>query len=344
MRHLALLITLLCFAIPARAQLVIRSGAAQPTGPTLYLEQSARATAIYQAASLLHDKQFEELNAMAERYRTGGETTPSGEPLLEFFYEGLKSYALQQISTMPDKSVDAQWGAMTDVIKEWIRKAPSPAHIALAKFYNNWAGAIRGDGYAKEVAPAAWAPFFAKLAEAHKVLDASKQIASVDPEWYRAMIVLARQEKTDPEAVAALFKEALERHQHYGRLYLGMAESMQPKWGGSWKLMDSFARYAVTNTADKSLYARIYVDSEGCGCELVQDSNVDWKLLKASFTELVKGHPTQWNISAFAYFACMAKDKTEARAQLLQMTEFDAATWENQTEYYAQCRKWAAES
>ena len=310
-------------------------------------EQTARDDTKAQASFLFQARKFGELNALAEQSRR--KTTPSGDFLLPFFYQGLDDYARMEAPALAIQPNDARWQAMVAMAQDWIKQAPSPsARIFLGKVYFDWAIAYRGDGFANDVPKQNWAPFFAKLKQARRVFEAEKADADVDPEWYRTMILIAREEQWPDRVASPLYEQALGKYPDYNYIYFELGASLQPQWGGNWKAFDQLARYAIEktkNTEGASLYARMYWSIQGsCGCIALKDTAVDWHILKKGFRDLVQRHPSQWNTSAAAYFACMANDKEETKFWLQKITEFSIDTWQNRMDYYTQCQLWALKS
>jgi hypothetical protein len=310
-------------------------------------EQMSRQSAEASSNVALHTRDYHGLNLFADRYRVSGGQTPSGAPLLAFYYRGIVQYA-QTVANAPDGTPDdAKWQDVIAEIREWSKKAPSPAsYIALARLYAEWGWEQRGSSLAKDVSPAQWTAFREKLHMAHQILDTYKDTASVDPEWYRTMILVSRGEQWDAAAQSALYHEALTRFPDYVENYYEIAESQQPKWYGSWEQFDALARLAASNTArtqGSSRYAMVYWKI-GPDCDCSDSSNVaaHWPALKASFDDLVHRYPTQWNVSGFAYFACRARDRATARAQLAKLREYDPEAWDFLSDFHGQCVHWAS--
>ncbi len=309
-------------------------------------EQHARDEVAGRSDIYLHMHRYADLNQLAEQYRVTGARSPSGAPLLAYFYRGVSLYGGGMAVGPNGRPDDTKWKTVMNAVKEWTQKAPSPAaFISVARLYIDWGGQHRGEGLGREVNPAEWAPFFDKIHAARLVLEQSKVQASIDPEWYRMMLRIAKLEGWKPDEREALYKEALTRFPHYEELYFEMADAEQPKWGGSWAKFDAVARLAARKNKPaegSALLARVYVMTEpGCGCSILDESTVRWSQLKDGFASLVHLYPTQWNISGFAYFACMAKDRQTTKALMEQLREYSADTWNNRNDYHQRCMTWA---
>jgi hypothetical protein len=74
---------------------------------------------------------------------------------------------------------------------------------------------------------------------------------------------------------------------------------------------------------------------------MLGDSAVQWQTLKGGFADLIARYPSQWNISGYAYFACMAADKPTTQALISRLHEFSANTWDNRIDFHDRCVKWA---
>ena len=307
-----------------------------PEGSELALRKSIAE----QFKDLFMHKKFNEINKISEHYRKTEERTPSGVWKLTPFYRGA--------GLLHDKKKDdeKQRSELFAIAQEWIDKDPSPAaYIIDARLYYNLAWDIRGHGYANTVSKEQWMGFSTNLHKAHQILEESKVISSVDPEWYANMISLSRDEQWPAADTEALYTEAMTKFPYYYEIYFSILAGLQPKWGGSYKLIEEFAKSAVEHTKEKegnSLYAKIYWNFTQIACctnnDVFGDTLLNWNEMKEGIKDVLARYPDQWNINNFAYFACVAKDKEETNFLMSQITTPEPKAWNNDFAFYTRCK------
>src|SRR3954462_15113975 len=101
-----------------------------------FLESKAVAE---QCKSLFQSKKYEELEALATKYRKSQEHTPDGFWKLNYVFGGL---------SIPRASTDEEWEAHLNALREWIRARPKSItpRIALADELLDYAWKARGGG------------------------------------------------------------------------------------------------------------------------------------------------------------------------------------------------------
>ena len=304
-------------------------------------EQAARDSILRQTSQLLSSEQFDVLNKLSASYRESGEKTPSGIWKLSEFYLGLETPVPNGLAT------EDQWQAAFVHAKNWIAKAPSPAaYIALANLHIGYAWAVRGDGIAASVRQHAWPVFQSHLNMAKKILTENKSRAKADPAWYEKMERIAVEEQ-DMTAAFAFFQESVGQFKYYNDNYYAIMRGLEPMWRGSYVAMESFADRAASSTKDKlgdEMYTRLYWHIARCSCGFPQDPLVKWSRIKAGFDDIVKRYPTQWNLSAYANYACLAQDKVTTKSVIQRLTQPIMSQWEDDPDFYRRCRAWATAS
>lgn len=305
-------------------------------------ELATRAEIASQASTLLINERFEELDALAEAYRSTQARTSSGLWKLGFFYSGLGQMFPRH------RQPPEIWALLGQSTRHWIERHPqSPtARLVYATLLINQAWGIRGTGYANTVEQQQWKPFFAKVEEARAYLESVKTIASVDPYWYTAMLEIATMQEWPDARYSAMLAEALNRHPLYYDTYFQAANRKLPKWGGSAEEVEAFAREAIRHThatEGAGLYARIYWSASGSEFrdDLFKLSHVDWAEMKRGIDDVLAKYPDDWNLNHFAKFACLAGDYPMA-AQLIDRIKGDPLplVW-GPFLYMERCRIWA---
>jgi len=293
----------------------------QATGAT-ELEQRAAVQEATQRSFLASD--FRQLERISKRYRTERSRTSSGLWNLTVFYAGLE-VAVENLTAGRDP--DTSFPSVEVRTQKWIQQFPdSPtAHIAHGLVLMERAWAYRGRGYASTVKPESWAQFKQYVAKARAYLESSKAVASVDPRWYQAMIVIARNESWDRTEFDALLKEAIEREPLFYQTYFSALEYHLPKWHGNIREIEDFAQETVKWTKEHEglgMYARIYwyASQSQFNNNIFNSSLVDWPQMKQGFEDVVSRYPDAWNLNNYARFACLAGDKPKTK-ELLKRVE-----------------------
>jgi len=307
-------------------------------------EQAEREQITQQAQYLIAFKKYSELEAMADEYRASESKTPAGKWKLSLFYEGLENFY-----AACDVDVNAFDTGCDDVIAKWIERYPdSPAaHLAKAGLLIDRAWKRRGTGYGSEVNEEDWQPFFDGITEARAYLESVKPIAAKDPEWYHAMMTVAIAQSWPTDKFASLLDEALDRYPLNYSLYRSGVNYYLPKWHGSAKQVEAFARAAVERTRATEglgLYVRVYwyASADQFGDDLFSDSDVVWADMKTGIDDVLKAYPDQWNVNSFARFACLAGDNQKAHELIGRIRgDPDPAIWGYDPWLFRRCHWWA---
>jgi hypothetical protein len=295
-----------------------------------------------QVADLFWKREFGQLEEMADTFRREQSRTPSGLWKLRMLYRGVNGV----IGSPP--ASDDRWNKVLLMVDEWIGQHPrSPTpHIVKAKFLLIIAGKIRGDSMAKDVPEGAWEPFFKTVKQAGAYLMKVKDFADQDPEWYESMVSVASSLNLTDGSFDALVKEGLDKHPTYYPLYFNIAYYWLPKWHGDRHKIEELANEAVERTQSTDgmgMYARIYwyVSSTYYGGTIFTDSDVSWPKMKRGIEDVLKQYPDQWNLNNFAYFACMAKDRSFTKELMSRIETPDISGFKNHQGVYLYCKNFA---
>jgi len=301
------------------------------------------------ALSLFLTEQFVEIDRVAEQYRADDARTGSGVWKLTRFYDGIENVTAGlrgHYGKALIEDVDRRY-------QRWFAQNPDSviAQIAYAGLFIDRAWLFRGSGFARDVAPEAWAPFRANLATARRHLMDHKQTASIDPMWYVTMLIIATGEGWSQSEFQALLDEATAAHPYFYEIYFKALEYLLPKWHGDIAMIEEFANYAVERTQDEEgmgMYARIYwyASQTQYGGNLFVDTQVTWRKMAAGIDDVLERYPNQWNINNFARFACIAGDRERTLALIARIDDGpileawgDSAAGEDLMTF-RQCRDW----
>ena len=193
---------------------------------------------------------------------------------------------------------------------------------------------IRGGAYASDVPSQPMQQFSQYEQDAAALLDAGKNDADSDPEWYADRERIAS-EMGDGATLMKISKEGITKYPLYYRTYENMMIALAPRWGGSNASTESFAKWAMTNTQDQigsELYARLYWNvSNALGLkDLRKETTIDWDVMVKSMESLAKKYPDPWNLESLAGLSCRSGDVPEAVKLLrMEVPAVDVASWES---------------
>ena len=242
----------------------------------------------------------------------------------------------------------AHWLAMEDKTARWQQAYPksSVAAFARSEVFTRHAFFYRGSAYAKDVDPAMWKPFKEYIDRAFNALALPNSKIVRDQAWYCAMIKVAQFQDMDDNQYAGLVDEASNKYPSYYEVYFYAANKLAPKWGGSPEAFDWLANLAVSKTRKTegmALYARLYwsIAQGEFNDDLFSRTLADWKKMKLGFDDIVKTYPSGWNLNNYAWFACMARDRTTLERVFKQIGEdIDTSLW-TRPERLNRCRNFA---
>jgi hypothetical protein len=262
----------------------------------------------YVVAILLQNEQFLDLERLFDDWSDPSARRADGRPMLTAYASALETAVAYTL----------EWDKIREVIQSWRAKNPySPAAaITEAIYWKNYAWNARGSGYASSVTPDGWNLFNERLEKAMAVLEESRLFASDNPLWSVTYIDVGNGLNWPKARLMRQFAKSIAKNPTFSSLYTTTGFNLTPQWGGSWSLVDEFARNAVkaSEAAEgKSFYARVYMSVDSCNCDqfdLFRDSQANWPDMKRGLEDLVRLYPhSAWNLNKFAAYACVASDK-----------------------------------
>jgi len=304
-------------------------------------ELEDRAAIARQVSALFEAERFDELDRMAEEFRTRESRSGSGLWKLTLFYRGLY--------VQHEGAVDEVYFDKVDrLYLRWAERNPDStvAHIGYASSLANRAWFFRGSGWARDVPKEAWQPFFEYLAKARLHLMEHKQATDKDPVWFHNMLAVAKGENWPLDRFLALVEEGTAKHPYFYEIYFRSIDFLLPKWHGSKAMIEEFADLAVEETREREgigMYARIYWHASQIqyGTKLFTGTQVVWAKMSAGIDDVLARYPDQWNINNFAHFACLARDREKAAALLARIEGAPIErAWANNLATYRVCRDW----
>jgi hypothetical protein len=286
---------------------------------------------------------FKKLDSLADEYVRTRARTFSGKWRLAVFAEALSG---QMRIAWPDEwwlaerqpecrchipdparyqQADLRWNALQEKLDLWIKQFPNSPHaqVARAQFLVNRAWFYRGTGYADTVPDVAWPRFSKYIEAARNTLVETRSTSIANPEWFNIMIPIASAQSWQTSRVAGLVRDLFEFGQSYATAYQSAAGMLLPKWGGSYEMIEAFAREAIKRTAPEegaAIYARIYWQVD-FGPTTFHDTRADWATMKRGFDEMILKYPDPRNVNGKAMFACMAGDAATFNSTIKQLGE-----------------------
>jgi hypothetical protein len=290
---------------------------------------------------------FDELERLHTLYQQPGQRTAAGRSKLVLFRDGLSN-----VYSGPKGAQDGYFQQIEALTLQWARSKPQSAlaQVMHAKALSQHGWSYRGNGYAKTVPPEAWRDFERYVRQAIDHLAATRTTAAPSSSTYVELLALGRAAGWDFDASLAVVHAGMALNPDDEGLYRAMLTSVLPRWGGDAARVDrtinEFARLTAAMHGD-IFYARMYAWASDWEFEqaLFTDSAASWPRMKAGYRQLLERHPAPINVSAFAHFACLARDKETLRELLERLgPKPDTGVWgSNGARTYETCKRWAAE-
>lgn len=279
-----------------------------------------------EVAFYLSNEKYEQLEKLHQQLIKPNERFSSGTWKLYWYGQAITH-------SMQNTQDPGYWDGLEKVAAQWQRKVPnsSAAPLFLARVHLQHAWAIRGGGYASTISDEDLAQVYHYSDLAITVLQKDARRLKRNPDWFPAMLDALALQSPRATRFDAILAEGARLHPTYQGLYFTALNYLQPKWGGTYQRIEQMALTAsqdASNLEAKALYARIYWSLDGrIGGKIFSDSKVQWKLMKPSFDALIETYPDNWNLNAYAYFACGATDAKTLRTLLTRIAgklEYDA--------------------
>jgi hypothetical protein len=184
----------------------------------------------YEAAirQMLYQQKFQEIDRLAADARAGKARFTGGYWKVHMIYRAIE----QPLDRL--KAPETEWTKHIALLEQWKDQYPTSItpRIALAETYNNYGWKARGGGHADQVADDGWQLLAERAHKGRAILEEAETLQEKCPEWFAAMIQIARSENWETAPFNALVQKAMAFEPDYYYYYRMMADSLQPKWGG----------------------------------------------------------------------------------------------------------------
>ena|GEM_PF-1354685 len=292
---------------------------------------------------LLANRQFLELEGLAEGFRSEKAKSLRGVWKLHLFYLALSS----GLSDRPS------WERRLEMIEKWREAWPDSvtARVALGIFLAAFAFNERGTAYSSEVTEEQRSEFVKLLARARETLEAAEVMDVKCPGVYEGLLHVARGEGWDRREFETVFGKAVALEPGYLAFYYIKAFHLLPQWYGEPGEWERYAEEAAGHTKameGMGVYARIVMNMASAldkKDEMFKATRVSWPLMRQGFWDIIERYPDSlYELNLFAWYACLAGDKPTARAVFARLGDgYSASVWHTKTAFLRK-RKWAREA
>lgn len=262
------------------------------------------------ARTLLMNRKFAELDALASELRRTKAEFGDGYPKLIQFYEALAF----EYAPHPEKEHLA-------ALEAWLKAQPrsTAAIVASAMTDLTYAWKARGAGYSNTISEAGEKKFDRLRQAAGTVLRSSEPNAAFDPGYQMVHIQIAGSSCDHVEEIARS-KEV--RAAANARLLRVAANFLLPRWCGSAEAFRGYAEYAADITKNESgdmLYALVAWDAFAAERDekAFAEYHFDWKRIRKGFADTIRKYPkVARNYHRLTKMAFFQGDKATVREQL----------------------------
>jgi hypothetical protein len=291
----------------------------------------------YQAAirELFQQEKFTEIDRIAAEARTTKARFAGGYWKVHTIYLALEEPGAQT------SAGEAEWVQHLARLEKWKEQFPNSitARIALAESYNSYGWKARGGSFADQVTDEGWKLLAERAHKGQAILEEAQALREKCPEWYAAMIEIARSEEWEPDQLQALFQKAVAFEPDYYYYYRMLADSLLPKWGGEEGDAARFAAAVADGIGGKKgdlIYFEI-ATTLVCACDNVHGLNgLSWPRIKAGYSALQELYGTSIShLNEIAMMAFRAADFDYATASFSQIGDnWDKAVWFTRNAFY----------
>jgi hypothetical protein len=303
-------------------------------------DQVGQARSAYRHDVRMHynNRRFDDLEREAKAARDSKEEFTEGTWKLTDFYES---------QDCRDEEPENMWQLHDTIHQEWIKAKPDSitARVSYARFLTSYAWHARGSGYANTVTQDGWKKFEDRLAKAHDILMASRDLPEKDPMWWQAAMKIALGQGWEKQDYDTLTAEAIAFEPGYMPFYTSRAYSLLPRWYGEPGDSVAFAKACAAKDPVNGpiIYARVCISLRSRGEDLYQEAEASWRDFNAGLEALVKRYPDSLEILSYAALvSCEADDAKSADGYFKKLGgRCMLSIWDDEAKFAA-AREWAA--
>jgi hypothetical protein len=286
-----------------------------------------------EAEDALVGKSYDELEAMALRFRGLNECYADGGTKLGVFYKGF---------VPSDDDADGVWRARFDELRMWEKAKPKSftARIALANCLVSFAWKARGGDVADKVDQDSWRLFFERLGEATNVLGQAKVLGENCPKYWSTMLEACQGLQVERPEYDNLFQQAIEEYPYYTYYYRLRGTHLLPRWygkEGEWQKDLAQSADRIGGEEGDLVYAQVVwnIHHYGEGIDVFEGNDVSWDRVDRGFEVILKRFPNSLAAkNERAHLAALAGDPDKARSYFAETKgQVDLSAWHEKSEF-----------
>lgn len=289
--------------------------------------------------SKLVAEQFDDLDRMATQYRQDKMRLTGGDWRLHAFYKVLDKPMLTDKDSVEH----------LEHLHHWMKLRPESitARVALATSLTRWAWVARGNGLANTVTPEGWRLFNQRAGEALVVLEGSRDMKVMCPQWYSEMMTVGLAQGWDIDRVQEVFARGVQFEPGYQYLYTQYANYILPKWYGKPGDSSAFAKTSADKLGGERgdlLYFQIMASMvhQGNGKLQVANEEVDWPRVQRGYAALTAAYgKSNHRANQIAYMAFRLGDRQIAQQQFSSVGDRWAISVWKDRKLFDRARDWA---
>jgi hypothetical protein len=286
----------------------------------------------------LIEEKFDDLDRMAEEYRRGKSRLPGGDWKLHVFYETLDA----------PQQTDKDSVEHLNHLQKWMKLRPESitARVALTNSLHRWAWVARGNGMADSVTPEGWKLFAERSRAADIVLEDSRDMKNMCPEWYSQMLAVGIAEGWEISRMRDIFERGIQFEPGYQYLYKQYANAILPKWYGKAGDASTFAKTSADkiggDTGDM-IYFEIASNLVRRGDGDFPVKELDWERIQRGYHVLTQLYgASRRGENQLAFMAYKYRDTAVAKQQFATIgDEWANGVWRDR-KFFDRARDWAS--
>jgi len=282
-------------------------------------------------------EKFDDLDQMADDYRRSEARLPGGAWRLRLFYEALDA----------PQQTDKDTVDHLEHLHHWMTARPESitARVALATSLTRWAWVARGNGLAKTVTPEGWQLFNERIGEAKTVLEGSRDMRHMCPQWYSEMMTVGLAQGWNERQVQENFDRGVQFAPDYFYLYRQYANYLLPKWYGKQADASNFARSSADHLGgDRGdmLYFQISTVLVKRGNGSFSMEGIDWPRIQRGYQLVTSQFGSSLrNTNDLAFMAYKFNDPAVARQQFAAIgDDWSLGVWRDR-QFFDRIRDWS---
>ncbi|MGA3161841.1 MAG: DUF4034 domain-containing protein [Terracidiphilus sp.] len=282
-------------------------------------------------------EKFDELDRMADQYRSEKSRFPGGSWKLTHFYGVLDKPHLTDQDSLDHLAH----------LKHWVEQRPESitARVALATSLHRWAWVARGNGTANTVSDTGWRLFNERISQSYSVLQDAAKLPARCPGWYSEMMVVGLAQGWDEKQMKEIFEQAVQFEPDYFRFYKEYANYLLPKWHGKPGDATAFAKTSADNVGGDEgdqIYFHIATAVVGKNGSEFATKEMDWARIQRGYQALTAQYGTTgWLKNEIAYLAYKFRDAAFAKQQFEVIGDhWNSGVWRDR-ERFDRARDWS---